>query len=128
MPLVVVNPELLDPVHVQLVNQIEAAIEHGDLRIGASLPTVRQLARDLEIAPNTVARAYATLQENGWIISDRRRGTKVSHSRPNGGIVERLRMLRVSIDELVETFVYRGYSPDQIGDALDSAGKALRIR
>src|SRR5476649_2190695 len=126
MALIAINPELPDPVHVQLVAQIEAAIEHGDLKIGASLPTVRQLARDLGIAPNTVVRAYTTLQETGWIIGDGRRGTRVSNQRPQSNASERASTLRSAVDKLVETFVYRGYSPDFIGAALDTAARRCR--
>ena len=126
MALIAINPELPDPVHVQLVAQIEAAIEHGDLKIGASLPTVRQLARDLGIAPNTVVRAYTTLRETGWIIGDGRRGTRVSNQRPQSNPSERASILRSAVDKLVETFVYRGYSPDLIGAALDTAARRCR--
>src|SRR5471030_839565 len=100
MALIAINPELPDPVHVQLVAQIEAAIEHGDLAIGAALPTVRQLARDLGIAPNTVVRAYAALQESGWIIGDGRRGTRVSDRRPPSTRSEKANNLRSAIDAL----------------------------
>lgn len=126
MAFITIDPSLPDPVHTQIVAQIEAAIENGDLAIGASLPTVRQLARDLRIAPNTVVRAYATLQEQHWIVSDRRRGTKVSKHRPKSALSDRLKKLRAAVDRLVETHIYRGYSPDQIGDALDSVRKGLR--
>jgi DNA-binding transcriptional regulator YhcF (GntR family) len=126
MAFITVDPSLPDPVHSQIVDQIEAAIENGELPIGASLPTVRQLARDLQIAPNTVVRAYTTLQEHHWIVGDGRRGTTVSKHRPKTTVNDRLKKLRAALDRLVEIHIYRGYSPDQISEALDSVRKRLR--
>lgn len=126
MAFITVDPSLPDPVHSQIVDQIEAAIENGDLPVGASLPTVRQLARDLQVAPNTVVRAYATLQERRWIVGDGRRGTTVSKHRPKTNVNERLKKLRTALDRFVEIHIYRGYSRDQIGEVLDSVRKGLR--
>jgi GntR family transcriptional regulator len=50
------------PIYVQIVDQVRHAIEVGGLRAGERLPTVRRLAEDLEIAPNTIVRAYNELQ------------------------------------------------------------------
>jgi GntR family transcriptional regulator len=126
MAFISINPELPDPMHIQLVNQIEAAIEHGDLGGDALLPTVRQLARDLGIAPNTVVRAYATLQHSGWIIGDGRRGTRVSNPHPQPSANARSKTLQAAIDALIETFIYRGYSRENIGDALEAGARRSR--
>jgi GntR family transcriptional regulator len=50
------------PIYVQIVDQVRHAIEVGRLSVGERLPTVRRLAEDLEIAPNTIVRAYNELQ------------------------------------------------------------------
>jgi GntR family transcriptional regulator len=50
------------PIYVQIVDQVRHAIEVGGLSAGQRLPTVRRLAEDLEIAPNTIVRAYNELQ------------------------------------------------------------------
>jgi GntR family transcriptional regulator len=67
-----------DPPHTQITRQIIRLIADGALASGERLPTVRQLAADLEIAPNTVARSYRDLENAGLIQSSGRRGTVVS--------------------------------------------------
>ena len=73
--LIAVDPSLEAAPYQQIFEQIRAAIERGDLPPDVILPTVRQLAGDLGVAPNTVARAYADLQQAGWLVSEGRRGT-----------------------------------------------------
>jgi len=66
------------PIYVQLRNQIVMGIGRGELKIGAGLPTVRQLAEDIGINMMTVTKAYTILKNEGYIEIDRRHGAKVS--------------------------------------------------
>jgi len=66
----------------QIVTQIAASIDAGEVAAGAPLPTIRALARDLGVAPGTVARAYADLERDGWVVAQGRRGTSVAPGRP----------------------------------------------
>lgn len=70
------------PPYEQVRAQIEQAITMGAIKPGARLPTVRQLANDLGLAPNTVARSYRALEDAGLIETRGRRGTTVSHVEP----------------------------------------------
>ncbi len=115
---VVVDPALETPPYVQIVEQIRALIERGVLEPEAVLPTVRQLAGDLAVAPNTVARAYADLQDAGWIVSDGRRGTRVVQRVPGAGKRERGRTLRDAVTKFVTSLTHRGYTQREIGDEL----------
>ena len=65
------------PVYEQIVLQIEQAIVSGELAPGKPLPPIRQLANDLELNPNTVARAYQQLERNQIVATAGRRGTFV---------------------------------------------------
>jgi GntR family transcriptional regulator len=65
------------PLVLQLQNAIEAQITSGSLLPGDQLPTVRELANQLEINFNTVARAYRVLDQEGWITTRQGRGTFV---------------------------------------------------
>lgn len=123
---VVVNTDLSNPVHAQLSEQIEALIERGDLRPEMELPAVRVLARHLQIAPNTVVRAYATLREAGLVVSDERRRTKVA-ARP-AALAEsgRAASLRAALERTVEALLFRGYTSRQIADALTTCAERLR--
>jgi GntR family transcriptional regulator len=62
------------PVYLQIIEQIKSAALHGRYRHGDRVPPVRELAVTLRINPNTVAKAYKILQEEGWM-----------ESRPGGG-------------------------------------------
>lgn len=119
----VVDAALEIPPYQQVVEQIRAAIERGELAADSLLPTVRQLAGDLGIAPNTVARAYGELQAEGWIIGAGRRGTRVSREIPMNGQA-RLRSLREATEKFVDSLRHRGFSPAEIAAELAHAAGA----
>lgn len=73
-----VNPRSGVPIYVQLVQQITHALEIGILHAGDQLPTVRQLASELTIAPNTIVKAYDELARSGLIESRQGVGTLVT--------------------------------------------------
>jgi len=103
----------------QIKNQLRGFIERGDLHPGDALPTVRQLAGDLGVvAPNTVARAYAELQEAGFLSSDGRRGTHVA---PGAGATDkraRSAVLSQAVADFIKTLTHRGYSDLEVDSAL----------
>jgi GntR family transcriptional regulator len=115
---IVVDPALETPTYAQIVDQIRALIERGVLAPRAVLPTVRQLAGDLAVAPNTVARAYADLQEAGWIVSDGRRGTRVVERVPSADKRVRGRALREAVAKFLTSLTHRGYTEIEIADEL----------
>ncbi len=66
------------PIYVQLRNQIVMGIGRGELKLGESLPTVRQLAQDIGVNTMTVNKAYQILKTEGYIKIDRRHGAIIS--------------------------------------------------
>lgn len=66
------------PIYVQLRNQIVMGIGRGELKLGESLPTVRQLAQDIGVNTMAVNKAYQILKTEGYIKIDRRHGAIVS--------------------------------------------------
>ena len=66
------------PPFEQIRSQIAALITSGELEAGLRLPTVRQLASDLRVAPGTVARAYKELEGAGLVVTRRAAGTRVA--------------------------------------------------
>ena len=68
------------PVFAQLIEQVKQAVKAGSLRPGNVLPPIRQLASDLQINPNTVAKAYRLLERDSIIETLGRRGTVVHHN------------------------------------------------
>jgi GntR family transcriptional regulator len=114
----VVDETLETPPYRQIAERIRSAIERRELQPEMPLPTVRQLAGDLGIAPNTVARAYAELQTEGWLSSEGRRGTRVASKKPAVSQGERARGLRESINRFVETLRHRGFTSGEIAREL----------
>lgn len=113
-----VDPDLETPPYQQIIDQLRGFVERGELRPGDSLPTVRQLAGDLGVAPNTVARAYAELQADGWLTSDGRRGTHVSRRPPAMDKRARTTALRETIAQFLTALAHRGYSESEVTGAL----------
>lgn len=68
------------PIYLQIRNQIVIGIGTGELPVGQSLPTVRQMASDIGINMMTVNKAYNILKNEGYIEIDRRHGAKVSQT------------------------------------------------
>ncbi len=109
-----VDPDLETAPFQQIMDQLRGFIERGELSAGDSLPTVRQLAGDLGVAPNTVARAYAELQEEGWLTSEGRRGTHVASDAPANDKRTRASRLREAVAHFVTSLAHRGYSEDEV--------------
>jgi GntR family transcriptional regulator len=66
-----------EPIYLQIARQIEELVRSGDLNVGTQLPTVREMATELSINFNTVARAYRLLDEAKLISTQRGRGTYI---------------------------------------------------
>ena len=122
---IAVDGALETPPYQQILEQVRGLIERRELEAGTLLPTVRQLAGDLAVAPNTVARAYAELQSDGWIVSDGRRGTRVAPRVPHTDKRVRGRALREAVGKLIAVLRHRGYSAVEIGEELRHTLRAL---
>ena len=101
------------PLHAQLERGILAAIAAGRLRAGDQLPTVRQLAVDLRINANTVAKVYAHLERAGIVETRRGVGTFVAHQPdPVVDALSRQAELRRLIDRFLADLSTHGFSVD----------------
>jgi GntR family transcriptional regulator len=103
------------PITLQIVEAIKARVSAGRLRPNDQLPTVRQMAADLGVNFNTVARGYRLLDDAGLISTQQGRGTYVLES----AAPERSRRLRqATLDGLVRSFLATaarlGYSPEDV--------------
>jgi GntR family transcriptional regulator len=113
------------PLYHQLERSIKFAIATGKLRIGDQLPTVRQLAVDLKINANTVAKVYAELEKSGVLQTRRGVGTFV-HDRPAEVAQsrrDRERHLRELTDHFIAETHSRGFSIDEVIEHLESRRK-----
>ncbi len=116
-----IEPESPVPIYVQIEEQVRALIAAGQLRPGDQLPTIRQLAVDLGVNYNTVARAYLELERAGVITTQRGRGTFVAGV-PDEARQAQLReeKLRALIGTAVEEALRLGYNRDEIGNAFQN--------
>lgn len=109
-------------IYEQIIEQVQEAVATQRLRPGDRLPTVRQLADELDIAPGTVARAYGELERLSVVITEGVRGTRVAERRPAGApsppdaeaLVGLLRPVAVAAFHL-------GATADQLRSALERA-------
>ena len=108
------NPSSGQPVYLQLMQQIRLAIETGVLWPGEALPSVRTLAQDLVISPNTVVKAYSELQHEGLIELRHGSGAYVSTRRSRKSKSDRLRQAQERVRGLVDKLRHEGLSEEEI--------------
>jgi GntR family transcriptional regulator len=89
-----VNPSSGVPIYLQIETQVKNAISAGALKPEAALPSVRKLAAELRINPNTAARAYQNLERDGIISTVPGGGTYVADNIPRFLKAEKLRRLQ----------------------------------
>src|SRR5271157_3224003 len=106
------------PVYRQLIDQVQAGIATGVLALGYQLPTVRQLAVDLAINPNTVMRAYRELEIRGVLETQQGTGTFISHQKVKRDDVERRRQLGQLVGELVSRAGAAGFTLEELLEEL----------
>jgi GntR family transcriptional regulator len=107
------------PFYRQIIDQIKSAIATGRLEQGDRLPTVRQLAVDLSINPNTVSRAYTELELTGLVETQMGSGTFVGHKPVEQDEVERRRILDQICQEFLSRASSHGFTLDDILNNLE---------
>ncbi|HEY8183280.1 MAG TPA: GntR family transcriptional regulator [Thermoanaerobaculia bacterium] len=119
-----VDPKDPLPLYAQLERGIRIGIATGNIKPGQQLPTVRQLAVDLRVNANTVARVYLALERDGVLTTRRGVGTFVAEGVPQKtNAPYRERRLRQAIDRFLTEATSLGYKPREVVRAL-----ARRIR
>jgi DNA-binding transcriptional regulator YhcF (GntR family) len=109
-------------IYEQLVAQTKEGVATGKLQPNDRLPTVRQLAEVLNIAPGTVARAYGELERLGVVVTEGKRGTRVApHERPAIPEHERPAMLVGLLRPVAVAAFHLGATAQELRDALDAA-------
>jgi GntR family transcriptional regulator len=112
--LVAVDPKHPTPIYVQLDQGIRAAIATGRLPAGAQLPTVRQLAVELKVNANTVARVYADLERSGVVETRRGVGTFAAARQPAPAKKGREPELRALAERWAAEAAARGFTSDDV--------------
>lgn len=102
------------PVYRQIIDQVRGGIASGSLIPGDQLPTMRQLAVDLAINPNTVVRAYRELELGGLLETHQGTGTFISAQKMNQALEERARQLTQIIGDCVARAGAAGFTVDDL--------------
>lgn len=102
------------PFYRQIIDQVKSAIVTGVIAPGDRLPTVRQLAVDLSINPNTVSRAYMELELTGLVDTQMGSGTFISHQKVDRDDIERRRILDQICQEFLSRASSHGFSLDDL--------------
>jgi GntR family transcriptional regulator len=98
------------PIYLQVVEAVQRLVATGALRPGDQLPTVRQLAVELRVNPNTISRAYLELDHKGVISSQQGRGTYVSAIPDATALAQRRAdKLRAMVDHFLLESLSQGY-------------------
>ena len=106
------------PIYKQITDQVWLAVITGRLAVGAQLPSVRALAEDLVVNPNTVARAYADLMRDGLIESRSGRGVFITRKRKVFTREEGWRRLEPLIDAVIGEAMAMDFSREELREAL----------
>ena len=107
------------PIYRQIADQICRAVATGKLSPGEQIPSVRALAEQLVINPNTVARTYADLIREGVLEAQQGKGVFVARRRAVYTKTERLRRIEQSLESFVNDGIYLGFTPDELRELLE---------
>lgn len=107
------------PIYEQIADQIKASIMNGALTEGDALPSIRALANDLRISVITTKRAYAELEESGFIITVQGKGSYVAGGNKELLREEQLRQVEALLAQAVEKAHQASIAPHELREMLD---------
>ena len=110
-----------EPIYLQIMRQVKHAVATGALAHGEQLPTVRQLAAELVVNPNTVARAYRELEHEGLLEGVPGRGSFVTYGHTRLREAERRRRIDAFIDQLWAEGHALGYDGEELAKLVADA-------
>jgi len=115
------------PIYLQIADQIKRSVAGGRLRPEDPLPSVRQLALDLTVNPNTVARAYLELEHQGVIYKRQGQGTYVSTHAIEASRRERRKIVAALFEKAIVEAVNVGMFPSEIDDIYDQLMRRYKL-
>jgi GntR family transcriptional regulator len=102
------------PIYLQVMQQIKYLVVSGRLKPGEELPSIRVLAEQLLVNPNTIARAYRELESAGVVEKRRTAGTYIADAGSPLARKERLKLLKQQIDGLLVEAFQMGFELDEV--------------
>lgn len=118
-----IDNNLSTPLFKQLMNQIKKAVMDGLLKPGDSLPSIRQLANDLELNHNTVAKAYRILERDSVIQTKGYRGTSIHGDAKQNSTVDMNDSIIIKLNETIKSLRESGATDSEIRIAFSNVMK-----
>jgi GntR family transcriptional regulator len=109
-----IQPDGPVPIYEQIVAQVTYAVAAGSLEVGTFIPSVRELAEQLLVHPNTVARAYLELERAGVVTPRRGRGLEVTEQAPAACRAKRQELVRTRIRQALREAADSVLPPDEV--------------
>src|SRR4249920_3923487 len=106
------------PFYRQVIDQVLLAVADGRLKPGIQLPTVRQLAVDLSVNLNTIARAYREMEIRGIVETQQGTGTFVANRKAEKKTAERRKALERLVDQALSSAAAQGFATEEFAEAL----------
>jgi GntR family transcriptional regulator len=115
------------PIYLQIMEQIKRRIAVGDWREGQPIPSIRQLAVDLQVSVITVKRAYLELERDGVIVAQQGKGSRVA---PNPGLGLRLQEqeLEKHLEQAIRLSALLGIEPEELEGRLREASDKVAAK
>jgi GntR family transcriptional regulator len=107
------------PLYQQVVDQVKRSVAAGTLRPGDRLPTVRELASELVVNPNTIARAYQDLERESVVETRRGLGTFVCEPGTRLSLEERRRLVAAQLDRALVEAIHLNVTPEEVKQILE---------
>ncbi len=115
---IIISNSSKEPIYEQITNQIKSSILAGDLKEGAALPSIRQLAKDLQISVITTKRAYEELEKAGFIYSIVGKGSFVAEQNLEVIKEKKLKVIEEQLSAVITNGKELGLSLDELQQLL----------
>jgi GntR family transcriptional regulator len=119
---IVISPHNPDPMYKQVTDQIKDAIASGTIKPESKLPSIREMAKELKISMITIKRAYADLENEGYILTRSGLGSYVADINKNKLREEKLAEIRFEIKKILNAAARYDISADDIFASLRGKG------
>ena len=116
------------PYYKQIIHQVEMAIADGRLKKGIKLPTVRALAVELRINPNTVARAYCEMEIRDIVVTQQGSGTFISEKEISMDAVEKEKILTEITRSYISKAASYGFTLEELIDHITELGEDISVK
>ncbi len=123
-----VDPASGVPIYLQIFNQVKRASASGLLKPGDQISSVRELALELTVNPNTIAKAYQELEREGIIKTVRGVGTFVAENVVKLVDEERIKVLTAAVDKVLVEAHHLGFAEEELKDLFEARIKDWKVK